>query len=131
MEAKVANKVTDREAAGSKTDGRERRVHERVSRMELVVRFDGQTFKTANWSMGGFFLDDYEGKLSTGALVTVAGLGRSTRKLHTVSLPARVVRSGESVVAVNYLGLDAEAYDFLQRIMSESGKMRNLMDQSA
>lgn len=108
--------------------GSERRVHPRVTRVLMTVRFDGQTYKTSNWSMGGFFLDDYEGTLSTGSLVTVAGLGRSSRKLHEVDVPARVVRSSESVIAVNYLSLDAEAYDFLQRVMSETGKMRILLD---
>ena len=117
--------------ADSEAEGRERRTHPRVTRVELVVRFDGQTYKTANWSMGGFFLDDYEGDLSTGSLVTVVGLGRSTRKLHKVDLPARVARSGESIVAVNFLSLDAEAYAFLQGAMSETGKMRVLLDQSA
>lgn len=117
--------------AESEAQGSERRSHDRVTRVELVVRFGGQTYKTANWSMGGFFLDDYAGDLSTGSLVTVAGLGRSTRKLNKVALPARVVRSGQTVIAVNYLGLDAEAYAFLQTIMSETGKMRILLDQSA
>ena len=111
--------------------GEDRRVHSRVTRVELVVRFGGQTYKTANWSMGGFFLDDYEGMLSTGSLVTVVGLGRSTRNLHQVNLPARVVRSGESIVAVNYLSLDAEAYGFLQNLMSETGAMRILLDHGA
>jgi hypothetical protein len=99
--------------------------------VELVVRFAGESYKTSNWSMGGFFLDDFEGNLSSGSLVTVAGLGRNVDKLHEVDLPARVVRSGERAVAVNYLSLDAEAYAFLQRLMSETGTMRNLLDQSA
>ena len=111
--------------------GRERRVHPRVTRVQLTVRFDAQTYKTANWSMGGFFLDDYDGGLSTGSLVTVAGLGRSARGVRKVNVPARVVRSSESVIAVNFLSLDAEAYNFLQRVMSETGKMRILLDESA
>lgn len=106
----------------------ERREHPRITQVELVVRFDGQTYKTANWSMGGFFLDDYTGHLGTGALVTVAGLGRGEDDIQAVNLPARVVRSGERVIAVNYLSLDNVGYNFLQRIMSESGKMRSLLD---
>lgn len=106
----------------------DRREHPRITQVELVVRFDGQTYKTANWSMGGFFLDDYTGQLGTGALVTVAGLGRGEDDIQAVNLPARVVRSGERVIAVNYLSLDSVGYDFLQRVMSESGKMRSLLD---
>jgi len=109
----------------------DRREHLRVTQVELVVRFDGQTYKTSNWSMGGFLIDDYDGALSTGALVTVKGLGRNMRKIGEVNLPARVVRSGEKVIAVNYLSLDAAGYTFLQEIMRESGKMRTLLDQSA
>lgn len=116
--------------ADSETEGADRRVHSRITYLELVVRFAGQTYKTANWSMGGFLLDDYDGRLSTGSLVTVEGLGCSSGEMHTVQLPARVVRSSASVIAVNYLSLDAEAYAFLQGIMSDSGKMRNLMDQN-
>lgn len=115
----------------SEAKGEDRRIHPRVTRVELAVRFDGQTHKTANWSMGGFFLDDYAGMLSTGSLVTVVGLGRNTRNLLKVHLPARVVRSGESLVAVNYLSLDREAYGFLQSLMSETGAVRILLDQSA
>jgi len=111
--------------------GRERRVHSRITRVMLTVRFAGQTYKTANWSMGGFFIDDYEGGLSTGSLGTVAGLGRSARSIRKVEVPARVVRSSESVIAVNFLSLDAEAHGFLQQVMSETGTMRILLDESA
>ena len=113
----------------TEAQGSERRVHPRIIRVALAVRVGGRTYKTVNWSMGGFMLDDYEGDLSTGALVTVAGIGRSARKLLDVELPARVVRTAENIIAVNYLSLDHEAYDFLQIVMSETGKMRNLMDE--
>ena len=107
----------------------ERRHHSRNNAMELVVRLGSKTYKTANWSMGGFLLDDFDGALSCGALVTVEGLGRDAKALHTVRLPARVVRSSERVMAVNYLSLDSEAYAFLQTLMSESGRMRSLLDE--
>lgn len=103
--------------------------HSRVVRVELTVRIGTETFKTENWSMGGFLLDDYVGPLSTGALVTVAGLGRMPRNMRSVELPARVVRTGEHAIVVNYLSLDANAYEFLQRAMSDSGEMRVLLGQ--
>ncbi len=102
----------------------------RVVRVELTVCIGTETFKTKNWSMGGFLLDDYVGPLSTGALVTVAGLGRAARNMRNVDLPARVVRTGEHAICVNYLSLDANAYEFLQRAMSDSGEMRVLLDQN-
>lgn len=104
-----------------------RRRHGRVTRVALAVRFDGQVYVTTNWSMGGFLIDDYDGRLTTGALVTVKGLGRDEAHLSHVNLPARVVRTGEKVIAVSYLGLDATAYGFLQAAMSEMGTMRSLL----
>lgn len=118
------------EAAANDSSGSsesERRQHARVTRVELAVRFDGQTYKTSNWSMGGFLLDDYHGHLSTGSLVTVQGLGRDAPSMETVELAARVVRTSERVMAVNYLSLDAAAYELLQQLMSETGKMRSLL----
>lgn len=109
----------------------ERRTHARMAVLELAVRLGDKTYTTANWSMGGFLLEDFDGELATGALVTVAGLGRDPNSLHAVNLPARVVRSSERTMAVNYLVLDPEAYAFLQDIMRESGKMRSLLDADA
>ena len=106
----------------------ERRKHLRVKRLGLAVRLGGKTYVTNDWSMGGFMLADYNGKLSTGALVTVSGVGRSSRKMHTVELPARVVRNGEFSIAVTFLSLDFEAYEFLQQFMCDNGDMRNLLD---
>lgn len=105
----------------------DRRKHPRSERVQLVVRFDGQTYTAANWSMGGFLLDDYDGALSTGALVTVAGLGTSSEDMHAVELPARVVRTGSRSLAINYLGLDAEAYALLTASLSACGEMRSLV----
>lgn len=106
----------------------DRRQYPRVGRMGLVVRFDGETYEASNWSMGGFLLDDYRGQLSTGALVTVAGLGCQGDEIQVVNLPARVVRTGERTIAINYLGLDANAYDFLTNALSLCGEMRNLIE---
>jgi len=105
----------------------DRRKHPRAGRMGLVVRLEGQTFEVTNWSMGGFLLEDYKGPLTPGALVTVAGIGCRKTDMHEVDLPARVVRTDDGVIAVNYLGLDAKAYDFLTDALNQCGEMRNLV----
>lgn len=95
--------------------------------MGLVVCLEGETHEVSNWSMGGFLLDDYRGKLSTGSLVTVAGLGCRKTDIHDVQLPARVVRTDDHTIAVNYLGLDAKAYEFLIDALNQCGEMRSLV----
>lgn len=104
----------------------DRRKHERHGRMGLLVRVCGQQYEVGNWSMGGFLLENYDGKLSTGALVTVEGIGCSATQMHDVELPARVVRMDDETVAINYLGLDATAYEFLVDALNQCGQMRNL-----
>ncbi|MBL4614990.1 MAG: hypothetical protein JKY27_08975 [Magnetovibrio sp.] len=105
----------------------ERRKYPRAGRMGLIVRFEHETYEVSNWSMGGFLVDDYQGQLSSGALVTVIGLGCKKTEIYDVNLPARVIRSDDQTIAINYLGLDANAYDFLTNALSICGQMRSLV----
>jgi len=113
--------------SNNQTSGERRKV-QRAKRAAMVACLKGKTYATENWSMGGFLLDNYDGSLSTGALVNVEGLGHSKKKLLSVNLPARVERLGETCIVVSYLGLDAKAYEFLQQSMSDSGDMRILVE---
>lgn len=109
----------------------ERRKFKRTKRLNMVARLAGKTYKTDDWSMGGFLLESYDGSLTTGSLITIEGLGRSAQKLLSVNLPARVERLGDRCIAIKYLGLDVGAYEFLQQSMSDNGDMRILLDPSA
>lgn len=108
-----------------------RRKHPRAERMCLSVRLQGESFEVTNWSMGGFLLENYQGHLSTGALIRVVGLGCRDGKVLDVDLPARVVRTDENTVAVSYLGLDTNAYHFLTDALNQCGEMRSLVKDSA
>jgi len=105
----------------------DRRKSPRAKRLKMVARLNGETYLTEDWSMGGFLVENYDGRLTTGSLITVEGLGRTKTNVHLVNLPARVVRLGANTIAVSYLSLDAKAYDFLQQSMSDSGDMRTLV----
>jgi hypothetical protein len=114
-------------AVGEKFITNERRKYNRANRLKMMAKLNGQTYLTEDWSMGGFLVENYEGRLATGALITVECLGHSKTKLHTVDLPARVVRLNENTLAVSYLSLNAKAYEFLQQSMTDSGDMRSLI----
>ncbi|PHS78172.1 MAG: hypothetical protein COB59_08380 [Rhodospirillaceae bacterium] len=114
----------------ARSDG-ERRKLKRAKRINMVARLAGKTYKADDWSMGGFLLESYDGALTTGSLITIEGLGRSPKSLLSVNLPARVERLGERCIAIKYLGLDAKAYAFLQKSMSDNGDMRILLNSSA
>lgn len=111
----------------NKIDG-ERRKAKRAKRLTMVARLAGKTYKTDDWSMGGFLLENYDGALTTGSLITVEGLGHNLKNVLAVDLPARVERLGNLCIAVKFLSLDIKAYDFLQQSMNDSGDIRCLVD---
>ena len=93
----------------------------------LVVRVDGKTYNTVNWSMGGLLIEGYKGILTTGALVTVAALGESTKNLTDVCIRARVIRSDQErgYIAVNFLGLDEDAFGLLRAFTDIKSKAKS------
>ncbi|MCW8915997.1 MAG: hypothetical protein OQK24_09115 [Magnetovibrio sp.] len=106
----------------------ERRKHARHGRMGLIVRVGGLKYEVSNWSMGGFLLEEYDGSLSTGALVTVEEIGCAKTQMYQVQIPARVVRLDDRTMAVNYLSLDIQAYEFLTNALTQCGEVRSLVE---
>ena len=104
-----------------------RREHLRADDPVLVVRVDGKTYKTVNWSMGGLLIEGYKGGLTTGALVTVAAIGETTKNLTDVCIRARVIRSDQEVgyIAVNFLGLDQSAFGLLRAFTDVKSSARS------
>ncbi|MDH5488963.1 MAG: hypothetical protein OEX17_03440 [Rhodospirillaceae bacterium] len=117
----MATTNTDQTGAGD-----ERRNDVRIDDPSLVVKVDGKTYNTVNWSMGGFLIEGYEGALSTGALLTVAALGTNAKDLTDVCIRARVVRSDpeKGYIAVNFLGLDSSAFSLLRTFTDIKSKAR-------
>lgn len=99
----------------------ERRLRERISDAELAVAFKGDTYTTANWSLGGFVIEGYRGGLTPGALFAIDAVGKAGGEMTKVKVRARVVRSdsAKSSLAVNFLDLDGRAYGVLHEVMSD------------
>ncbi len=113
----MTTSVTDKEkTSGPPGPIDNRREHTRMNDPALVVKVDGKTYKTVNWSMGGLLIEGYKGVLTTGALVTVSALGESVKNLTDVCIRARVIRSDQEMeyIAVNFLGLDQSAFGLLR-----------------
>ncbi|MCB2101556.1 MAG: PilZ domain-containing protein [Rhodobacterales bacterium] len=101
----------------SRTAYREdRRRHSRADSPTIVFEFGDQSYRTRNWSMGGFLIEDYEGALVPGALVTITGVGPGEGRMKTVKIRARVLRRDESRshLAVGFLGVDQSAYSLMK-----------------
>lgn len=98
----------------------ERRESKRQADPSLAVKIDGKTYKTTNWSMGGMFIEGYEGTLTTGALVTVGAFGASIKKLTDVNVRARVINADQEkkYISINFLDLDGPAFGLLKEFIN-------------
>jgi hypothetical protein len=108
----------------------ERRLRERISDADLAVTFKGDTHRAANWSLGGFVIEDYRGSLSPGALFCIDAVGKPGGEMTKVTVRARVVRADRAKrsLAVSFLDLDGRAYGVLHEVMSD--RMRLVKEQS-
>lgn len=108
----------------------ERRRHARQEETALTIAFDGASYVIRSWSLGGFMVEDYEGRLSPGALFTVESVGGADGEMWPVAIRSRVVRADafSRRLMVSFLDIDDRGYHVLQTLMAE--RMRALRDQS-
>ena len=101
--------------------GEERRRHERFTAPALTLAFNGGEHTTESWSLGGFVVDGYRGKLSPGALFVVEGIGAADGTMTAVEARARVIRLDrrERRLVVGFLDLDGPTYAVLRDLMAE------------
>ncbi|MBL6958660.1 MAG: PilZ domain-containing protein [Rhodospirillales bacterium] len=97
----------------------ERRRHLRVEDLPMSISVDGETYDSVNWSLGGFMVEEYDGNLTPGALLSVQGMGQAGGALEQVEVLARVAWSDASQkqLAVNFLDLDERAFEAFQVMM--------------
>jgi len=112
--------------SASEYPSKENRRHERGGSPVITVSFEGQTHTAVNWSLGGFLIEGYKGKLTSGALVNVTEIGGADGKTTPVEVRARVVRvdTSEKQLVVSFLDIDDKAFSLLQGFMAQ--RMVNL-----
>ena len=70
----------------NKPNGTEKRNDQRLADPDMNLKLGGKPYRSGNWSMGGILIDDYDGELSTGALLTITEIGSNLNKLTTVNI---------------------------------------------
>lgn len=109
----------------------ERRRYARVTAPAITIQVDDVLYRTHEWSMGGFMIEGYEGRLSPGALFTLARMATLEGNLAPVRVPSRVVRADpdRQRLMVGFLTVDEQAYAILSEHMAE--RMRFLKEQQS
>ncbi len=105
-----------------KADGQDQRRHARVADPDMRLKIGGKTYRSVNWSLGGILVDNYQGELSAGSLLTITEIGPvGARKMTTVDIRARVIRAdaGAGYLAVQIFEIDTPAYAVFQELMNK------------
>jgi hypothetical protein len=123
VQAKLCAPPKAREGERVNADGYigERRRHQRFTQPPLSLSLEGRTYATADWSMGGFVIDDYAGALTPGSLFAIDGIAAAGEELTPVGVRARVLRISEDRrrLTVTFLFVDQPAFRVLQRLVGQ------------
>ena len=105
----------------SSNTNNERRSHERVSDPVIRLKIEAKVYTSETWSLGGALVEDYDGELSTGSLLTISEIGLSRGVMTPVNIRARVIRSDSSAghLALQMLELDQPGYAILQKLLAK------------
>lgn len=97
---------------------------------QICLRINGVVYHTAEWSYGGFLLEDSRNRLSTGALVQIDALiSEDDYRLAGTPVPAdiraRVVRADaeKGVTALSVLKMDDAGYRVLSALAAERDRI--------
>lgn len=99
----------------------DRRRHERVRVPAITLQVEGRSYLSHNWSLGGFMIEGYEGRLTPGALFILDRIALLDGSMAEVRVRARVVRADDASrrLVVSFLDLDERAYAILNAHMIE------------
>ena len=110
----MAKKVVVGQAAYHRKDNR--------IAVPIAVSFDGDRHQTLDWSLGGFRVQGYKGKLLPGQEFDLDGVGFSVDEVYSLIINCRVVRSFEGQLAAAFVELSPQAYDALEALMMRRKK---------
>jgi len=88
----------------------------------IAVSFDGNRLMTLDWSLGGFRVQGYKGKLLAEQEFELDGIGFNVEEVYALIIRCRVVRSFEGQVAAAFVELSPQAYDALEALMMRRKK---------
>ena len=104
----------------------ERRRNRRSALPQIEIEFDGEVYVTSNWSLGGFMVEPYSGKLRKGDDLDVGIVVRVNDKEFRHKADATVVwrRRAQQQLAAHFHGLPTAAVDTLDGLIT--GRLRRL-----
>jgi len=102
----------------------ERRRDRRIQEIPLKVDLDGNSYETANWSLGGFLLYSFYGDFQIGETPVVGIKATVGNKVFQHVVRAEIVRIdfNRKLLAVNFVELDDDILNTLEGL--STGRLR-------
>ncbi|MEK9662836.1 MAG: hypothetical protein VW644_14100 [Alphaproteobacteria bacterium] len=102
------------------TTDAEKRRDKRLTGRPLDVAFDGQRYTVAEWSIGGFLIDTYDGGREAGEMLpaTVHVDTSDANAACPVTIEITRINASEHGIAARFVNLDGDAYDIFERWVS-------------
>jgi len=96
-----------------------RRGHRRVIMPPIQIEIEGTEYTTVDWSLGGFLISPYAGKLKPGASVPITIIATSGDDMSRHFAIAEIIRFdlAEQRIAGRFDRLDPKAVDSLERVI--------------
>lgn len=98
-----------------------RREHRRMMMPPIQIEIDGVEYTTVDWSLGGFMLAPYVGRLRAGTSMPVTIIATTNGDMHRHFAIAEIVRveRAEKRLAGHFDRLDPRTVDSLERVILE------------
>lgn len=102
------------------TRSRERRRNKRLTLRPITVEFDGKSYETADWGLGGFLIEGYAGShMPDDCLYVTISVddGRQSRR-HIVEIKVIRLAHKHGELAANFINLGDDVFDTLEGWLS-------------
>jgi hypothetical protein len=96
-----------------RTESADRRGDKPHGKHVITLELDGEFYSTTDWSLGGFGVDGYQGRLKPGNLVPVTIVLETARETYEHTAFAKIVQNAGQQLAAKFNELGADALDFL------------------
>ena len=103
-------------------DSSQNRKNNRIEDTVIIIFIEDETYRTLDWSLGGFRIGDYKGTIRADAEFMVTGIGPDLENIFDVRVDCRAIRINNSQLSASFIEIDSNVYDILEALMARREK---------
>lgn len=99
-----------------------KRKNNRIEDTVIIILIEDETYRTLDWSFGGFRIGGYEGSIHDDAEFMVSGIGPDFENIFDVRIDCQAVRVTDGQLSASFIEIDSNVYDILEALMGRREK---------